>query len=115
MVTWSSISTLLGLPRQPLQQPLDLAVLLTLAVGPFPDHLLLSAHMRDQPLNGLREIGHRRGGGAATAAFLDRDTQLVECGGEVARGRAVIAIVADRRGEPVLEVGVEAILRLARL
>src|SRR5215469_10467814 len=112
MVTWSSISTLLGLLcrllGEPLQEPLDLAVLLALAVGPFPDHLLLGAHMRDQPLNGLREIGHRRGGGAATAAFLDRDAQLVECGGEVTGGGAVIAVMADRRGEPVLEVGIEA-------
>ena len=33
------------------EQLLDLAVLLALAVGPFADHLLLGAHVRDQRLD----------------------------------------------------------------
>src|ERR1700752_994292 len=112
MVTWSSISTLLGLPREPLQQPLDLAVLLALAVGPFPDHLLLGAHMRDQSLNGLREIGHC-GRGVAAAPTLTRGAQFVGREGEVpGRRSAIVAIVAHGGGEPVFEIGVEAVLRL---
>src|SRR5882672_965162 len=71
------LSTLLGLERDALQQALDLAVLLALAVGPFADHLLLGAHMRDQALNGFGEIGHRRRSVAA-AAFLHRRAQAVE-------------------------------------
>src|ERR1700694_840418 len=62
----------LGLARDALQQALDLAVLLTLAVGPFADHLLLGAHMRDQPLNGFGEVGHRGRGASAPAALFPR-------------------------------------------
>ena len=61
------LSVLLGLARDPLQQFLDLAVLLALAVGPFADHLLFVPHMGDQTLNGFGEVGHR-GRGAAVAA-----------------------------------------------
>src|SRR4030081_3187497 len=109
---------LFGLARDPLQQFLDLAVLLALAVGPFADHLLLVPHMRDQPLNGLGEVGHRRGGAAATAAFLQRRPQLRDGGLKfaAARGGAALAgIAAPRGGPPVFEVGIEPVLGLARL
>src|SRR5262245_56285410 len=43
--------TFLRLAREAFEQALDLAVLLTLAVGPFPDHLLFGAHMRNQSLD----------------------------------------------------------------
>src|SRR6516165_4369220 len=93
------VSALLMLAREALEQPLDLAVLLGLAVGPFPDHLLLGAHMRDQPLDRFGEIGHCRGRGAA-AAVLDRRAQPFERGLHVAGGRSVAAIFANRGGEP---------------
>ena len=60
-----------------------LAALLALAVGPFPDHLLLGAHMRNQPLDGFGEICHCRGGVAA-AAFLYRRAQPLQGAGEIA-------------------------------
>src|SRR5262249_43051203 len=63
-------SALLGLARDALEQALDFLVLLALAVGPFADHLLLGAHMRDQSLDRLCKIGHRGGGVAGGAAFL---------------------------------------------
>ncbi len=66
----SRLLTLLGLTRDVLEQLLDLAVLLALAVGPFADHLLFGPHMRDQTLNGFGEIGHRGGGAAARAALF---------------------------------------------
>src|SRR5437879_11834452 len=66
-----SRSALLRLLGDPLQQLLDLAVLLALAVGPFADHLLLGAHMRDQALDGLGAVGHRRRGVAAAAALFN--------------------------------------------
>src|SRR5579872_6968312 len=64
--------TLLLLASEAFEQFLDLAVLFALAIGPFADHLLLGAHMRDQALNGFREIGHGGRGRAVGAAFLDR-------------------------------------------
>src|SRR6266576_2147613 len=65
-----TMSILLGLTCDPLQQFLDFAVLLPLTVGPFANHLLLVPHMRDQTLNGFGEIGHGSGGAAFTAAFV---------------------------------------------
>src|SRR4051794_30663824 len=77
---------LLRLPCEALQQLLDLAVLLALAVGPFADHLLLGAHMRDQALDRLREVGHRRRGAAIVAAFLHRGAQPLDRMLQVAAG-----------------------------
>src|ERR1700684_2461568 len=71
---------LLRLARDPLEQFLDLAVLLALAVGPFADHLLFGAHMRHQTLNGFGEIGHRGGGAAAGAAFFQSGPQPLDRG-----------------------------------
>src|SRR5258705_13515442 len=70
--------TLLGLAREVLEQFLDLAVLLALAVGPFADHLLFGPHMRDQTLNGFGEIGHRGGSATAPAAFIERQPQSLD-------------------------------------
>src|SRR6185437_13767189 len=106
---------LFGLLREPLQEALDLAVLLTLAVGPFPDHLLLGAHMRYQPLDRLGEVRHRCSGAPATASFLDSRPQPLERDRNLAGRAALIAIMAHGGGKPVLEIGVEAVLRLARL
>src|SRR4051795_4564209 len=77
---------LLRLPCQALQQFLDLAVLLALAVGPFADHLLLGAHMRDQAFDRLRKVGHRRRGAAVAAAFFDCSAQLVDRVLQIAAG-----------------------------
>src|SRR5689334_3969255 len=104
---------LLALLGEAFEQPLDLAALLALAVSPFADHLLLGAHMRHQSLDGFGEVGHRRGVAAAAAFFYCR-AELVERRGEIA-GHPLAAILAHRGGEPVFEVGVEAVLRLARL
>src|SRR3569833_604575 len=109
---------LLRLPGQALQQPLDFAALLALADGPFANHLLLGPHVADQSLDRLGEVGHRRGG-AAVAAFLHRGAQPLDGSRQFAAAAsgadAVAAIFAYRGGEPVLEIGVEAVLRLARL
>src|ERR1700743_1471059 len=113
---------LLRLAREALQQLLDLAVLLALAVGPFPDHLLLGAHMRDQTLDRFCEVGHRRGGAAAAAAaLLERGAQPVDRALQLAAPppprprRASAENSAPGGGEPVLQIGIEPVLRLARL
>src|ERR1700716_1149813 len=82
--------TLLGLARDVLEQFLDLAVLLALAVGPFADHLLFGPHMRDQALDGFGEVGHRRGGAAAAAALFEARPQPLDRGMHLAAapGRA---------------------------
>src|SRR5450631_3499735 len=118
MLTWSSMSgtsplALLRLPGEALEQPLDFAILLALAIGPFADHLLLGAHMRDQSLDGLGEVGHGCRG-VAVAVVLDRGAQPLDRGRQLAAG-AVAGIFAHRGGEPVLEVGIEAVLCLAGL
>src|ERR1700722_20644797 len=69
---------ILRLARDPLEQLLDLAILLALAVGPFADHLLFGAHMRDQSLDGFGEIGHRSRRAAAAAAFLPGGAQFFD-------------------------------------
>src|SRR6266700_1964837 len=128
MVTWSSMAaldqlTLFRLARDAFQEAPDLAVLLALAVGPFANHLLLGPHVRDQRLDGFGETGHRRGGAAAGGAFLEHDAQPLDRGLELAArnaaarcdGHLAAAIFAHGGGEPVFEVGVEAVLRLARL
>src|SRR5215213_11451107 len=103
-----SWSALLGLFGDPLQELLDLAVLLALAVGPFADHLLLGAHMRDQALYGLGEVGHRRRGGAAAAALFDhRAYALHRMLQFAADAGSTIAIFAHGGGEPVLQIRVE--------
>src|SRR5580700_10857212 len=76
----SKTLTLLRLAGEPLQQSLDFAVLLALAVGPFADHLLLGPHMRDQALDGFGQIGHRPGGAAARDAFLQGQPQPLDRG-----------------------------------
>src|SRR5262249_52427455 len=110
---WSAFLLLAG---EALKQALDLAVLLALAVRPFPDHLLLGAHMRNEPLDRFREVRHRRCR-AAAATFLDGSAEPLDYGRELAGGgpAPAAAIFAHRRGQPVLEIGVEAVLRLARL
>ncbi len=51
------------LAHHDLQEPLDLALLLGLAVDPVADHLLLGAHVVHQALDGLGQIRHGGGGG----------------------------------------------------
>src|SRR6266702_4855382 len=128
MVTWSSMAaldqlTLFRLARDAFQEAPDLAVLLALAVGPFANHLLLGPHVRDQRLNSFGKARHRRGGAAAGGAFLEHDAQALDRGLELAArnaaarcdGHLAAAIFAHGGGEPVFEVGVETVLRLARL
>src|SRR6202035_575317 len=82
---------LLGLAGEALEQFLDFAVLLAVAVGPFADHLLLGAHMRDQALNGFGEIGHRRSGVAAGAALFQTLPQPLDRALQFATGAAAHA------------------------
>ncbi len=79
--------------------------------------MLLGAHMRHQALDRLGQIGHRgRGVAAAAAAFLERGAEAIDRALHVAGGAGLIAgNAAYRGGKPVLEVGVEAVLGLARL
>src|SRR5882672_9937855 len=111
------VSILLGLASDALEQFLDLAVLLALAVSPFADQLLLGPHMRDQALNGFGEIGHRRHGAAAAAALFEARPQTFDRGLKLAAGArgALAGISAHGGGEPVFEIGIEAVLGLARL
>src|SRR5258708_7092181 len=128
MVTWSSMAaldqlTLFRLARDAFQQAADLAVLLALAVGPFADHLLLGAHVRDQRLDRFGETGDRWGGAGAGGASREQGARRLARGLELAartaaarcNGDLAAAIFAHGGREPVLEVGVEAVLRLARL
>src|SRR5262245_15112555 len=109
IVTWSSMSVLLWLACDSLKQALALLVLLALAVSPFADHLLLGAHMRDQPLDRLGKIGHRRGGVAVGAAFLHCLPQpvqrLLQAGADSAgAARIVTGIFAHGGGKPVFQI-----------
>src|ERR1700674_5453412 len=105
--TWARSLTLLGLAGEALEQFLDLAVLLALAVGPFADHLLFGPHMRDQPLNGFGEIGHRGRGAAARTALFQRSPQPLDSCLKFAAGAGFAGIFAHRGGEPVFEIGIE--------
>ena len=79
----------------------------------------------DQPLDRFREIGHRGGGSPMRAAVgdclaqtLDRQLQVARHGGGErgnSRRLALDAEIAHRGGEPILELGIEAVLRLTRL
>src|SRR5260221_2164397 len=113
----SRFLVLLGLARDPLEQFLDFAVLLALAVGPFADHLLLGPHMCHQALNGFGEVGHRSCGAAAGAALFEGGPQPIDGSLKfAARARSALAGISTHGGgEPVFEVGIEAVLRLARL
>ena len=90
----------------------------------MPDHLLLGTHVLDEPLNGLGEIRHRlrRRFGLAEIGhrvgqpFERRVNLAVETSG--AHGWAVGCVGADfvdGSRQPILKVGVEAVLCLARL
>src|SRR3954468_4348251 len=88
--------TLLGLACDALQQTPDLSVLLALAVGPFADHLLLGAHVRDQCLDRFGKARHRRRGAAACAAFLEPRAQPLDRGLKLAAGNAAAPTGRDR-------------------
>ena len=68
---------------------LHLAALRGLRVGPVADHLLLGAHVADQAVDRLGEIGHRGGRGAVRAGLGDGFLQLVDRAAHLAgrRGR----------------------------
>ena len=111
-------------PHEDFQEPADIAMLLGLGVHPIANHLLLRAHVLDQPLNGFREIGHGGCGRPARSAFCDHIPQAVDRAFEIPRKRArrrgsraltVDDEIAHRGGQPILEIGVEPVLRLARL
>ena len=92
----------------------------SLAVDPFADQLLLAAHVVDQPLDRFGEVRHRPGRGLVRAAIRDHLAQPLDRGMDVraarrGRDRGLDAEIAHRGGEPVLQVGVEAVLRLAGL
>ena len=66
---------------------LHLAALRGLGVGPVADHLLLGAHVADQALDRLGEIGHRGGRGAVRAGLGDRLLQPLDRAAHLARRR----------------------------
>ena len=115
-----------------LEQRLHLALLLGLGLDPASDHLLLAAHVLDEALDALGEVGHGGGGAlgrpiagcaaGAVAAFLDGARQALDRDAEVLRGGPGAAAALDQVGievgdrrQPVLEVVVEHALRLAGL
>ena len=73
--------------------------------------------MRHQALDRIRQVGHRRGGAAVVAAFLHRHAQSLDGVLQVAGGAsgALAGIFLHGRGQPVFQIGVEAVLRLTRL
>src|SRR5215470_11620558 len=56
--------------HQNLKQAADVAMLFGLRVDPVADHLLLGAHVVDQPLNSFGQVGHGGGGRSARAAVI---------------------------------------------
>ena len=97
-------------------------LLLGLRIDPVADHLLLGAHVLDEALDRFGEIGHRVGRGLARSGVADRLLEPVDRELDLGRRRrpptrprlGVDAEIAHRGREPVLELGVEAVLRLAR-
>ena len=73
--------------------------------------------MGDHALDRVGETGHHRGAGAIGDAVLDRKPQPLDRALQFAAagGRAVAGVFLDGGGEPVFQVGVEPVLRLARL
>ena len=110
-----------------LQRSGKLMLLLRLLVGPFAHHLLLGAHLADQLLHALREVLDRVSGVVAKHAQLDLLAQVrqralhVEKGeAELRRhaagdGRAFRRLQLGDAGQPILELVVEAALRVAGL
>ena len=99
--------------------------MLGLGLDPVADHLLLGAHVVDQPLDRFGEIGHGGGRRPARSALGDGLAQSLDRRSEISRRRArdrhrarrlaLDAEIMHRGGEPILEFGIEAVLRLARL
>src|SRR4029453_18673899 len=104
------------------EQSAHLAMLLGLRIDPVADHLLLAAHVMHQTLDRFCEIGHG-GGGCPRAPIGNGFPQPLDCYSQVARYRArsgrgdvaAHAEVTHGGGEPILELGIEAVLRLAAL
>ena len=92
----------LALVDEAAQQLANFLLLPVLRVDPIADHLLFVAHVADQRLDALGEIGHR-GRAAPVIAGI----------GDFGRGRRSLGLDVAR--QKVLELGIEAVLRLARL
>src|SRR6476620_5773220 len=112
-------STVSVLAHHDLKELLDLALLRSLRVHPVADHLLFSTHMVDEALDRLGKIGHSGRSGLAgldlvdgAAQAVDRRTDFATHAGSDCRFGGLIV---DGRGQPILELRVEAVLRLARL
>src|SRR6266436_4781145 len=110
------------LASEMLEQALHLALLLGLGRCPIADHLLLGTHVVDEIVNRLGEIRHGGGRGLARSGVTDRLLEALDRSPNLARGRrgpgAWITLgsqIAHRRRQPILELNVEAVLRLARL
>ena len=98
-----------------------------LQLDPVANHLLLRAHVVDQPLDGFGEIGHGGGGcpvePPSVIASRNRSIDVLRSARIAAhrRGRRAERVVvvddeiAHGAGKPILEIGIEAVLRLARL
>ena len=85
------------LAHENFQQAANLAMLLGLRIDPVADHLLLGAHVVDQPLNGLGQIGHGGGGRSARPALADRLFQPLDGAAQEIRGgkEEMSALVAE--------------------
>ena len=94
------------LAHQHFEQAADLALLLGLRLDPVADHLLLGAHVLDQALDRLGEIGHGGGRGLARAGFGDRLAQLLDRAAHLADGDAARA--ARSRSTPRSRTVVES-------
>src|SRR3954469_8595183 len=111
--------------HQNFEQTANVPMLLGLRIDPVADHLLLGAHVVDQPLYRFGEIGHGSGRRPVRPAVGDRLPQTLDGHSQVARERAwqrarrrlvaADAEIAHGGREPVLQLGIEAVLRLAGL
>ena len=94
---------------QAAQQPADVLLLRGLRLDPVADLLLLLAHVADQGLNALGEARHRR----RALALVLRIGRRRPCARAPRRRGAGLRL--DMAGEKILQLGVEAVLRLPRL
>src|SRR5215831_2921724 len=98
-------------------------MLYRLSINPFANQLLFAAHMNDQALDGLGKVRHGARCAFARTAIRHNLTQTLDHGANfsprVPYGRVYCLGCAPeiphRGGEPVFEIGIEAVLCLTGL